>query len=98
MIDLTDDVRQLLKDGLREYCDDGEICFRLMEPTGERVTLMLDVKQDGDAVVEDDGVILLLVEREVASVLDGMTLCIRETETGPGLAMSQRIATLSGKS
>jgi hypothetical protein len=95
MINLTDDVRKLLKDGRREYCSSGEICFRLMPPFGERVTLTLDVRNDDDVVVEDhDGAILLLVGRDIASSLDGATLCIRETDLGPVLVFTQRVPIL----
>ena len=61
-----------------------------MEPTGDRVTLMLDTKNDGDVVVEDDGNTLLIIEPAVASSLDGTTICIRETNLGPMLVFDQR--------
>ena len=95
MIKLTDDVRRVLKDGLREYCSDREIYFRLVQPTGERVMLMLDLKKDNDMVVEDDGAMLLLIERSVASSLDGVTLSIRETELGPTLVVDRRTPILT---
>jgi len=92
MINLSDDVRWLLKDGRGEYCASEEICFRLMPPTGGRV--MLDVPEDDDVVVEDGGVILLLVGRGVASTLEGTTLGIQETEAGPRLVINQPSAVL----
>jgi Fe-S cluster assembly iron-binding protein IscA len=94
MINLSDDVRRLLKDGRGEYCASEEICFRLMPPAGGRVTLMLDVPEDDDVVVEDGGVILLLVGRGVASTLEGTTLGIEETEAGPRLVINQPSAVL----
>jgi hypothetical protein len=90
MIEITDDVRRILKDGLKEYCDDGRLCFRLMEPTGDRAILMLDTKNDGDVVVEHDGTTLLIIEPTVASSLDGTTIYIREADLGPMLIVEQR--------
>ena len=94
MINLTDDVKQLLKNGLKEYCDDKKICLRLMEPDGERVMLMLDVKKDDDVVVENDGTALLVIERAIASSLDGVTLCIRDNGHGPTLVLDRRVPVL----
>jgi hypothetical protein len=56
----------------------------------ERVTLMLDVRNDGDVVLEDDDNTLLIIEPAVASSLDGTTICIRETNLGPMLVFDQR--------
>jgi len=52
------------------------------------------VPEDDDVVVEDGGVILLLVGRGVASTLEGTTLGIQETEAGPRLVINQPSAVL----
>jgi hypothetical protein len=51
---------------------------------------MLDVRNDGDVVLEDDDNTLLIIEPAVASSLDGTTICIRETNLGPMLVFDQR--------
>ena len=92
VVNVTDEVKQMLKEGLEEYCEDEEICFRLMQPAGEEVWLMLDTRKDDDFVIEDDHNILLLIGQDVAANLDGMDLCVRETKVGPKLAVRELLA------
>jgi hypothetical protein len=93
MVNVNDDVKQMLREGLEEYCEDKEICFRLMQPAGEEIWLMLDTMKDDDVVIKDGDEILLLIEQDVAENLDGSELCIRETKVGPRLAVSEPLAT-----
>lgn len=86
MLNITDDVKQILKDGIEEYCGDG-IHFRLIPPSEGKVALMLNARKADDVIFEDGDAILLLMGRNLASSLKYKTLCVKETETGPTLVI-----------
>ena len=49
---------------------------------------MLDREAEGDQVVEHEGVKVLLVDSDLAPVVDGKTLDVEDTAEGPRLVIS----------
>lgn len=51
---------------------------------------MLDKEAEGDQVVEHEGAKALLVAPDLAPMVEGITLDVRETPEGPRLVMSKK--------
>ena len=53
------------------------------------ILLMLDKEEQDDQVVEHDGSKVLLVEKGLSSMVDGLTLDAQDTPDGPKLVISK---------
>ena len=89
MLTVTESAKQLLKETLRESSDDPETSIRLSIKEEGQFGIVLDVESEGDQVVEYDGDKVLLVAPALATVLEGRTLDVQDTEEGPRLIISQ---------
>jgi Fe-S cluster assembly iron-binding protein IscA len=64
-----------------------EAAIRLVaQPQG--LGMAVDTPNDGDHTVEHDGRVVLLVDDQVANMLDGRTMDLQETEQGTALAIN----------
>jgi len=89
MVTVTESAKQTLKEILTTHSDDPEVGIRLtFNPPGE-FGVVLDKEAEGDQVVEHEGAKALLVAPELASVVEGVTLDVRDTPEGPKLVMSK---------
>jgi len=89
MLTVTEAAKDKLMEALLANTDDQEVGLRLsMEPPG-KLGLMLDRESPGDSVVEHEGLKLLLVEHEVAELLQEATLDVQDTPDGPTLTIFQ---------
>ena len=89
MVAVTDIAKQTLKDILSTNTDDPEVAIRLtFNPPGE-FGIVLDKEAEGDQVVEHEGTKTLLVAPEVATMVEGITLDVKDTAEGPRLVMSK---------
>ncbi len=87
MLTVTDSARQLLKETLKARSDDPEVSLRLsLKPSGQ-FEIMPDREVQGDQVVEHEGVKVLLVAPELATMIEGVTLDVQDTPDGSKLAM-----------
>jgi len=64
-----------------------EAAIRLVaQPQG--LGMAVDTPNDGDQTIEHDGRVVLLVDEQVAGMLEGRTMDLQETEQGTALAIS----------
>lgn len=88
MISVTNSARKKLKSILYSKVDLPQAGLRLTIIKSGEYGLHVDTEEPGDQVVKHKGTKVLLVEQELASRLDGVTLCVEYTPEGPQLAMS----------
>jgi len=64
-----------------------EAAIRLVaQPQG--LGMAVDTPNDGDQTIEHDGRVVLLVDEQVAGMLEGRTMDLQEPEQGTALAIS----------
>lgn len=85
MLTVTNGAKQLLLEALLANTDDPAVGLRLALGPGGQLALVLDKEAEGDQVVEHKGSKVLLVGAELAFVVDGVTIDVRDTEDGPRL-------------
>ena len=89
MLTVTEAAKDKLMETLLANTDDREAGLRLtMKPPGQ-LGLVLDRELPDDSVVEHEGLKLLLVEHEVAELLQEATLDVQDTPDGPTLTIFQ---------
>jgi Fe-S cluster assembly iron-binding protein IscA len=90
MLTVTEGAKDKLKETLLANTDDRDAGLRLkMQPSGQ-LGLVLDKESPGDSVVEDEGLKLLLMEHQVAELLQDATLGVQNAPDGPKLTISPR--------
>jgi len=87
LLTVTNGAKQLLLEALLANTDDPEVGLRLALGPGGQLALVLDKEAEGDQVVEHEGSKVLLVGAELAFVVDGVTIDVRDTEDGPRLVV-----------
>jgi len=87
MITVTDSAKEYLKNILLAHTGDPEISLRLVGQPGEQLSFVLGKEAEGDQVVEHSGIKVLLVERELVPLLEGLTIDVQDTPDGPKLAI-----------
>jgi Fe-S cluster assembly iron-binding protein IscA len=88
MVEVTDKAKELLRDMLLKTISDPELNLRMVAQPGGRLRLVADRSKKTDQVVEKHGRAILLVGRELAPILDGLTLDVQETDGGLRFFMS----------
>lgn len=89
MLTVTEAAKDILMETLLANTDDQEAGLRLiMKPPGQ-LGLVLDRESPGDSVIEYEGLKLLLVENDVAELLQEATLDIQDAPDGPKLTIFQ---------
>ena len=87
MIGVTERAKQELKRVLSDKVDDPQAVLRLTATGEGKLGLGIDIESPGDEVVEHEGSKVLLVEKGLASSLQGLTLDVQDTAEGPQLAI-----------
>jgi Fe-S cluster assembly iron-binding protein IscA len=85
MLAVTERAKQELKKILATHVDYPMAGLRLRRFESDRFALSIDVEEPGDQVVKHEGVKVLLVEKELASALQGTIIDIEDTPEGPRL-------------
>lgn len=85
MIDVTERAKQELKRILTENVDEPLAGLRLTTGESGQLGLGIDIETVGDQVVEHEGSKVLIVEKELATGLKGVTLDVEDTTEGPKL-------------
>jgi len=88
VIEVTDEAKGLLESILLKSVDDPELTLRMVAQPKGRLGLLPDRSRKTDQVVEKDGKAILLVGEELAPIIDGLTLDVKETEQGSKFFMS----------
>jgi len=87
MLAITDDAKELLK-GVLEQRGEPTQGLRLHE-TGEGLELRLDQAAEDDVIYDVDGRDVLLVQRDLANKMDGITIEREEAPGGARLVISK---------
>jgi len=87
MLTVTEEAKQILKEKLLANTDDSEMCLRLKEGTGGQLGLVLNKEAPDDYVVEHKETRVLLIGKELADVVDELTLTTEDTPEGPKLVI-----------
>ena len=89
MLSVTEIAKQELKNMLLEGASDPQIGLRLaLRPDGQ-LGLSLDSAGEGDQVIEHEESKILIVEPELAAILKGATIDVREDAEGRKLFLSK---------
>ena len=89
MLTVTEEAKQILKEKLLANTEDPELVLRLKEGTGGQLGLVLDRQAPDDYVVEHEETRVLLIGKELADVVDELTLTTEDTPEGPRLTISR---------
>jgi Fe-S cluster assembly iron-binding protein IscA len=87
MIGITSRAKEELKRILLAKVDMPQAALRLVPRGGGELGLGIDIQYPGDEVVEDEGTKVLIVEHDLASRLNGITLDVDDTPEGPELVI-----------
>ena len=87
MLAVTERAKEKLKSILLSKVDNPQAALRLTATGQGQLGLMVDVETPGDEVVEHQGSKVLLIEKELATRLEGTTLDVEDTPDGPELAV-----------
>jgi Fe-S cluster assembly iron-binding protein IscA len=88
MIQITEQAKQELKRLYDTKVDWSGAFLRLMDRGQGKLGLGIDIEAQGDQAMEYEGTKVLIVEPELASKLEKVTLDIDATPTGPELIIS----------
>jgi Fe-S cluster assembly iron-binding protein IscA len=87
MIGITERAKQQLKKTLSDNVDMPQAGLRLVYRSEGQLGLGIDVENPGDEVVEFEGSKVLMVEKNLADSLTGVTLDVEDTEEGAKLVL-----------
>jgi len=90
LLTVTDTAKEHLKDILLSNTDDPQIGIRLGLGPGRQFDLVLDREAEGDQIVQHDGLKVLLVGQELATIVDLVTLAAQDTPDGPNLILVKK--------
>ena len=84
MVTVTALAAEKLREGLQAATTDPEACIRLaLSPSvPNRIEMVLDKAKEEDQVVENEGAKLILLDPEIAQVLEGMVIDYDESPQG----------------
>ena len=68
--------------------DESNIALRLVPTPNGHLAIIMDVYREGDTVIEDNGIKVLLIEADLVDLVDGMLFDCTETPEGPNLQIS----------
>ena len=89
MIMVTERAKQELKTMLSTNVDNPLATLRLTVADQGQLGLGIDIERPGDHVVEHEDSKVLVVEENLASSLEGVTLDAQDTPEGPKLVVTQ---------
>ena len=89
MIEITDQAKEELKKLLLAKVDWPGARLRLLDRGGGRLGLGIDIESESDLVVEYEGDVLMVIEDELASQLDGIAIDVDDTEEGTELVICE---------
>jgi len=87
MLTVTEEAKKELKEKLLANTEDPELVLRLKEGTGGQLGLVLDRQEPDDYVVEHEETRVLLIGKDLADVVDELTLTTEDTPEGPKLVI-----------
>ena len=91
MIEITDRAKAELKKLLLDKVDWPGARLRLLDRGEGRLGLGIDIESETDCVVEYEGDVLMVVEDELASRIDGIMLDVENTDEGVELVICELV-------
>ena len=88
MIGATERAKQELKRILNDNTDKPEACLRLTANDQGQLGLAIDVEREEDQAIEHEDSKVLLVEKNLADTLQGITIDVEDTAEGAKLVIS----------
>jgi len=88
MIGVAERARQELKKILTANTGEPEACLRLSANDQGQLGLAIDKERQGDQAIEHEGSKLLLVEKNLAATLQGITIGVEDTPEGAKLVIT----------
>ena len=88
MINITERAKQALKKILTANVDLSQGRLRLMERGQGKLGLDIDIETPGDELVKCDGLTVMVIERELAASLKGVTLDVEDSVKGSELVIN----------
>lgn len=91
MLQVTMLAARALRDRLESLVADGNMCFRIVPSLSnpEELCMAPDTERDGDRVIESRDRKILLLDAEVARLLDERTIDFVETPQGGGFVIAK---------
>ncbi len=88
---VTEPAAEKMKEAIRAKTTDPEAGFRFVSSPSRpnHLKMVLDKAKEGDQVVENEGVKILLLSPEVVPMLEGMVIDYQETPQGGGFIVSK---------
>ena len=68
--------------------NESDVALRLVPTPEGHLAIIMDVYREGDTVIEDKGVKVLLVDAEMLDVVDGFLFDCEDTPSGPHLQIT----------
>ena len=87
MLTVTESAKKLLKEILSAHSEEPETCVRLVLNQPGQLGLVLSKENSDDQTVQYEGTKLLVVEPELATVLEEVTLDVGDTGEESKLVM-----------
>lgn len=87
MFTVTESAKKLLKEILSTHSDEPETCVRLILNQPDQLGLILGKENSGDQTVQYEGTKVLVVEPQLATVLEEVTLDVGDTGEESKLVM-----------
>ncbi len=87
MINITERAKQMLKKVLNANVDFPEGRLRVMDRGQGKLGLGIDIEMPEDELVKYEGSTILVIEREFAANLKGITLDVEDSTKGPELVL-----------
>ena len=91
MLTVTAEAAAKLKEAIQAQTEDPEVAIRLIISSSKpnQLDMALGKEQEGDQVVENDGVKVLFISSELTQALDGMVIDCQETPEGTFFSISK---------
>ncbi len=90
MIEVSDQAKVELKKILMNYVDNPQAGLRLAPAESGLFGLGIDVEMPGDEVVEHEGSKVLIIAKELAVNLKGITMDVQDTPDGPKIVLLEQ--------
>lgn len=90
MIGVTERAKEELKNVLSQNVDNPQAGLRLVDRGDGQLGLGIDIENPGDQIVEFEGSKVLMVEQQLATRLEGVTIDVEVTEEGAKLVLVEK--------
>lgn len=91
MVTVTALAAEKLKEGLQAATTDSEVCIRLAISSSvpNRIEMVLDKAKEEDQIVENEGAQLILLDPDIAQLLEGMVIDYEESPQGSKFTLTK---------